>query len=119
MARNTPHERPRQSDLPLLGAPAAYARWWSNFWRVWWMRTAGLPAVEAARQDRFAALVRFARQHSPFYREAYRRLPSDISAPDALPAPMPRSASSPSRPFMANNMRKLPLYCSTVSAALR
>jgi phenylacetate-CoA ligase len=85
MARNAPHERPRQSDLPLLGASAAYARWWSNFWRVWWMRTAGLPAVEAARRDRFAALVRFARQHSPFYHEAYRRLPSDISAPDALP----------------------------------
>jgi phenylacetate-CoA ligase len=85
MAPNTARERVRQPDPPLLGASAAYARWWSNFWQVWWTRTAGLAAVEAARRDHFAALVRFARQRSPFYREVYGGLPSDISAPALLP----------------------------------
>jgi phenylacetate-CoA ligase len=85
MARNTGREKLRDSGLPLLDTSAAYARWWSNFSQVWWTRTAGLAAVEAAHRDRFAALVRFARQHSPLYRDAYRGLPSVLPAPDALP----------------------------------
>jgi hypothetical protein len=44
-----------------------------------------LPAVEAARRDRFAALVSFARQHSSFYRKAYSRLPTNLSTYDVLP----------------------------------
>jgi phenylacetate-CoA ligase len=73
------------SGPPLFGASAAYGRWWSNFWQVWWARNGGLSAVEGARRDRFATLVQFARQHSPFYREIYRDVPSNVSSPDALP----------------------------------
>jgi phenylacetate-CoA ligase len=85
MAHDTGHEPLPEPGLRLLGASAAYARWWSNFWQVWWTRTAGRRAVEVARRDRFAELVRFARQRSPFYREAYMDLPPDVSTPNALP----------------------------------
>jgi phenylacetate-CoA ligase len=44
------------------------------------------PAEIAARQyDRLAALVRFARECSPFYRERYRRLPAGVAALSHLP----------------------------------
>jgi putative adenylate-forming enzyme len=46
---------------------------------------AGTRAVEAARRDRLAALLRFAREHSPFYRDAYRDLPAEVAQTDALP----------------------------------
>ncbi len=35
-------------------------------------------AVRACQQTRLASLIRFARAHSPFYRELYRNLPDDI-----------------------------------------
>jgi putative adenylate-forming enzyme len=87
MMRSSAHELERsgESGAPLLDASAAYGRWWSNLWRVWWVRAAGLAAVEAAGRDRFAALVEFARRHSPLYRDAYRHLPSTIAVPGALP----------------------------------
>jgi phenylacetate-coenzyme A ligase PaaK-like adenylate-forming protein len=55
-------------------------------WQVWWTRSAGLAAVEGARQDRLAALVQFARQQSPFYRDVYSKLPATLATSDALPA---------------------------------
>ena len=39
-----------------------------------WVRSLGASAIAAAANTRFDALVRFARSHSPFYREAWARL---------------------------------------------
>ena len=39
-----------------------------------WTRQRGRAAIDAARRERVDALVRHARAHSPFYREAYRAL---------------------------------------------
>ena len=85
MTGNAVREPPSDSGLPLFGVSAAYARWWSSFWQLWWTRTAGRTAIEAACRDRFTALVRFAREHSPLYREVYRTLPRNVSVPDVLP----------------------------------
>jgi len=41
-----------------------------------WTRQRGSDAIDAARRERLAALVRHARAHSPFYRAAYRGLPA-------------------------------------------
>jgi len=53
-----------------------------NYWKslsrmggMWWTRTAGAEAIDAARRSRFNALVRLARSKSLFYRDAYRGLP--------------------------------------------
>ncbi len=54
-------------------------------WEIWWTRTAGPEAVDAARRSRFNALVRFARNRSPFYRDAYRGLPERELDPRELP----------------------------------
>lgn len=40
-----------------------------------WVRSLGAVAIAAAANARFDALVRFARSHSPFYREAWAPLP--------------------------------------------
>ena len=40
-----------------------------------WVRSLGAVAIAAAANARFDTLVRFARSHSPFYREAWARLP--------------------------------------------
>jgi len=39
-----------------------------------WVRSLGVAAIAAAAKARFDALVRFARSHSPFYRDAWARL---------------------------------------------
>lgn len=53
----------------------------SRLWETWWTRAAGADAIESARRRRFDALVRHARQHSAFYRDAYSRLPQrDLEA---------------------------------------
>src|SRR5437016_2617044 len=75
----------RASRLPLFGGSAANVRSWANFWQVWWARTAGVAAIDSTRLHRFAALAQFAREHSPLYREIYRGVRSNISAPHALP----------------------------------
>ncbi len=52
--------------------------WWSAFSRtaeVWWTRNAGTSAIAARAAERSAELIRFARAHSPFYRDAWRSLP--------------------------------------------
>ena len=43
---------------------------------VWWSLHAGRAYVEQVAQARLAELIGFARQHSPFYRDLYRRLPA-------------------------------------------
>src|SRR5512141_85047 len=52
---------------------------------MWWTRRAGPAAIAAISQDRLRALVRFARDHSPLYRELYRLLPADCDSVTALP----------------------------------
>jgi phenylacetate-CoA ligase len=75
----------RAPRLPPFGGAAAHVRSWANFWQAWWARAAGVAAIDSTRLDRFVALVRFAREHSPLYREMYRGVPSNVSDPHALP----------------------------------
>jgi phenylacetate-coenzyme A ligase PaaK-like adenylate-forming protein len=53
-------------------ASFAYGEWVSRMWTIWWTRNAGKAAIDAARRDRFNALVQFARRRSPVYRDAFR-----------------------------------------------
>ena len=91
MAPRTLGEGPAGQGLPLLAASAGYARWWSSFWQIWWTRAAGRRAVAAARRDRFAALLRHARERSPFYRELYQGQPADLATPEPLPVATKRA----------------------------
>ncbi|MBK9609226.1 MAG: phenylacetate--CoA ligase family protein [Betaproteobacteria bacterium] len=91
MTPRTLGEGPGGPGLPLLAASAGYARWWSNFWQIWWTRAAGERAVAAARRERCAALLRHARAHSPFYRELYRGQPADLAAAESLPVATKRA----------------------------
>ncbi len=59
--------------------------WFSRLGDIWWTRAAGAAAIAAASRNRFDALVRFARERSPFYRDAYRGLPAGRLDPAALP----------------------------------
>ena len=56
-------------------ASVSYWAWFSRLSEIWWTRNAGRAAIEAASRSRLDALVRHAREHSPFYRDAYRGLP--------------------------------------------
>ena len=61
---------------------------WGSFSRtceIWWTRNAGANAVRARAAERTADLLQFARARSPFYRDAWRSLPSRIPALSALP----------------------------------
>ncbi len=68
-----------------VSSSIAYWRSWSRACEIWWTRAAGADAVNAARQRRFNALVRFARSQSPIYRDAYRKLPERELDPRELP----------------------------------
>ncbi len=62
--------------------------WWNRASltsAIWWARHEGPAAIDAARGARFASLVKFARTHSAFYREAYRGLDDDDLAAGRLP----------------------------------
>jgi putative adenylate-forming enzyme len=52
---------------------------------IWWTRSGGRQAIEGARRSRFDALVRFAREYSPYYARAYRGLPDSGFEPADLP----------------------------------
>jgi putative adenylate-forming enzyme len=73
--------------MPWESVSASLARWNSaaRLWEIWCTRTAGVAAIDAARRTRFDALVRFARDRSPFYREACRGLPERDLQPGELP----------------------------------
>jgi phenylacetate-coenzyme A ligase PaaK-like adenylate-forming protein len=52
--------------------------WWnwaSRMSEIWWTRTAGRDAIEAARTSRLASLIAYTRERSPFYRAHWRALP--------------------------------------------
>jgi phenylacetate-CoA ligase len=68
-----------------ISSSIAYWRSWSRSCEIWWTRAAGEDAVNAARQRRFNALIRFARSQSPIYRDAYRKLPERELDPRELP----------------------------------
>jgi phenylacetate-coenzyme A ligase PaaK-like adenylate-forming protein len=68
-----------------VSSSIAYWKSLSRMWEIWWTRTAGNEAVDAARRSRFNALVRFARSQSPFYRDAYQGLPDGELDPRELP----------------------------------
>jgi putative adenylate-forming enzyme len=80
-ARSHRTHRPVRDDLAIQGSwdsvgPAlTFQDWTARVAGIWWTRNRGKAAIEAAAKARLDALVRFARAHSPFYREAYRQLP--------------------------------------------
>ena len=57
----------------------------SRLWDIVYTRAAGPHAIERARLERFASLVRFARKRSPFYGNAYRTLPDRDLRPSEVP----------------------------------
>ena len=62
--------------------------WWSTFARmceVAWTRQCGRDAIVAATAQRTADIIRFTREHSRFYRDAWSRLPADAVALETLP----------------------------------
>jgi hypothetical protein len=68
-----------------VSSSIAYWKSFSRMWEIWWTRTAGNEAVDAARRSRFNALVRFARSQPPFYRDAYQGLLERELDPRELP----------------------------------
>ena len=62
--------------------------WWSAASRacdVWWRRSAGRDAIAGMAVARCTELIRFARESSPFYRDAWRGLPARDLAFAMLP----------------------------------
>lgn len=68
-----------------LRASVNYWSWLARASEIWWTRSGGRSAIDAARRMRFEALVRHARERSPFYRETYRGLPTGRFEPADLP----------------------------------
>ena len=54
-------------------------------WDGWRAQRSGPAAIARRQAARLAALVRFARERSPLYRELYRDLPADEIRLDRLP----------------------------------
>ena len=62
--------------------------WWAWATRmseIWWTRTSGRDAIDAARASRLGSLIAFARKRSPFYREHWSALPDRPLALGELP----------------------------------
>jgi phenylacetate-coenzyme A ligase PaaK-like adenylate-forming protein len=51
--------------------------WFTTLWALGWQRASGAAAMEQRAHERLAALVGYARAHSPVYGDAYRGLPVD------------------------------------------
>ena len=67
---------------------AASLDWWGALSRScesWWTRTAGRQAVDGRAAARAADLIAFARERSPFYRDAWRNLSPGVPALSSLP----------------------------------
>ena len=63
----------------------AHSRMAIHAWDAWRVRRAGPAAILAQQEARLRDLVAFARLRSPFYRERYRHLPSDVTELNRLP----------------------------------
>jgi len=68
-----------------LESSIAYWASCARMGEIWWTRAAGTEAVDAARRQRFNALVRFARRQSPFYRDIYGTFSERDTDPMELP----------------------------------
>ena len=68
-----------------LRASAAYWTCFLRVWETWSTRNGGTAAIDAARRRRFDALVKFARVHSAYYRDAYDGLSDREMSPADLP----------------------------------
>lgn len=85
---------PETSALRPGGDPFSLLAYWSLApvaWDVWLAAAASREEIAARSARRFAELVRFARERSPFYAELYRSLPPADFAPGDLP-PVTRGA---------------------------
>src|SRR2546427_9890816 len=85
--RNRPmarRDREHASPWEPLRSSVAYWNTFSRTASIWWTRREGMAAIEVSRQARLIALVEYARQHSPFYREAYAHFPGPGLAATAL-----------------------------------
>jgi phenylacetate-coenzyme A ligase PaaK-like adenylate-forming protein len=74
-------------DRP-AGDPFSPLAYWSLMpvvWDIWLAAVARREEIAARSARRFAEIVRFARERSPFYGELYRLLPQAGFAPDAVP----------------------------------
>jgi phenylacetate-CoA ligase len=78
---NTAHTTPWEP----VSSAIAYWNSLSRLSEIWLTRSAGKESVDAARHRRFNALLRFARNRSPFHREAYGGLPERDLDPCELP----------------------------------
>ena len=63
---------PEQTKLS--EATTRYWEWLSGMTGLWMTRGGGIPQVMWAGRRRFDELIRYARRHSPYYREAYCKL---------------------------------------------
>ena len=70
-----PPDHPAHRDAwDPIRAALAYWTWYARTIAIWQTRRAGEAAVEEAARARLEALAAFARERSPFYRDAYRGL---------------------------------------------
>jgi phenylacetate-CoA ligase len=78
----SPRLSTREKSWSLL---QAYSRWCSYFPDIALATGAGPATIGAKRLQRLHSLVKFARQHSRFYREKYERLPAQAFSIEQLP----------------------------------
>jgi phenylacetate-CoA ligase len=64
---------------------AEYWQWLNCVWDIWLAGQMGAGAVAARSSGRLNSLTQFARTHSQFYRDHYRKVPADASALSAFP----------------------------------
>jgi putative adenylate-forming enzyme len=67
-----------------IQSSAAWWSWMSRLSQTWWTRSGGVDAIAAARNERLALLLAYARANSPHYRHAWRTRPADAPL-QALP----------------------------------
>jgi len=63
----------------------AWWTWASRMSEIWWTRTSGRDAIDAARSTRLASLIAYTRERSPFYRDHWRALPQRALTLSELP----------------------------------
>jgi len=89
-AKTTPVRTPVADAAPIhhwdpVRATIDGWEWLARLSEIWWTRSAGRAAIDAASRSHFDALVEFARARSPFYRDAWRGLPARRLRRDELP----------------------------------
>jgi putative adenylate-forming enzyme len=77
---------PPPADRPVSPLETAFEFWqrMGNIAELWWSRHGGMPSADIAGH-RLHALLRFAREASPFYRRRYAHLPRDPCLVDLPP----------------------------------